>query len=231
MNTSMDPNPISHEDAVRKQMAENFALGQLTREDRERFEAHFFDCDECLENVRLASEFLHHTHRVLPREPEKGAMARLIADLRRPAALVATALFLVACGTGVHQQIQIADLKMPRDGLRVFLEEQTRSPGKEKTISVPPDTTLFLVAALTQKAEFKSYRAQILSEPDKHPKYTVPLHPGANDNSAAVAVPREALPEGSYSLIIQGQQSSGQWKTLEEDKKEAGGVFLIRAHT
>ena len=46
MDTSIDPNPMSHEEAVKNQVAEHFALGTLDPEDRARFEAHFFDCGE-----------------------------------------------------------------------------------------------------------------------------------------------------------------------------------------
>jgi putative zinc finger protein len=230
MNISMDPNPMSHEDAVRNQMAEHFALGELTREDRERFEAHFFDCGECYENVRLASEFLHHTHRVLSPEHEKGHVARFLADLWRPAPRVMASLFLGVVGISIHQQMQISNLRKPEQEQRVYLTELTRSPGKEKEVSVPRGQRLALEAGFVPKDDFKAYRSLILSEPDKRIEFTVPLHLAEDEVSATIVLPPEILHEGTYSMLIQGQQKDGQWKALEQLDKEAGGVFHIRTH-
>ncbi len=221
---------MSHEDAVRNQMAEHFALGELTREDRERFEAHFFDCGECFENVRLASEFLHHTHRVLPPEREKGPVARFFADLWRPPMRVMASLFLGTVGFSIHQQMQIRELQAPKQAWHALLTEQTRSPGNEEEISVPRGTRLALNVVLWQQDEFDAYRSLILSEPDKRVQYIVPLHPEDNDTLATIVLPPEILREGTYSMLIQGKLRDGQWKVLEEGKREAGGVFHIRAH-
>jgi hypothetical protein len=221
---------MNHEDAVRNQMAEHFALGELTREDRERFEAHFFDCSECFENVRLASEFLHHTHRVLSPEHEKGPVARFFAELWRPTTRVMASLFVGAVGLSIYQQVLIGDLQKPKQVWHAFLTEQTRSPGNEKEISVPRGIRLALETGFLQRDEFKAYRSLILTEPDKRIKYIVSLHLEEDDASATIVLPPEILHEGTFSVLIQGQRRDGQWKALEDGKKEAGGVFHIRMH-
>lgn len=230
MNINMDPNPMDHEEAVRNQVAEHFALGELTQEDRERFEAHFFDCSECFENARLASEFLHHTHKVLPPEAEKSVVARFFTELWRPTTRVMATLCLGLIGFGIQQQMRIAHLEQPTQVWRAYLTEQTRSPGGEKEISVPRGTRLVLEAGFLQRDEFKSYRSLILSEPDKQIKYVIPLHLKEDDVSATIVLPPEILHEGTYSLLIQGQHKDGQWKVVEEGNKEVGGVFHLRTH-
>jgi hypothetical protein len=230
MNTSMNPDSMSHEEAAKNQVAEQFALGELAPADRKRFEAHFFDCEECFENARMASEFLQHAKQVLDPQPEKSLLARFAADLWRPATCVMTSLFLSVGGLAVYQQVRIAQLQAPAQVWRAYLTEQTRSPGNEKEISVPPGVRLELEAGFLQRDEFKSYRFLILSEPDKRVKYTVPLHLQEDDASGVVILPPEVLPEGTYSVLIQGQQRNGEWKAVELGKKEAGGVFHIRAH-
>ncbi|HWZ44424.1 MAG TPA: hypothetical protein VNW97_13180 [Candidatus Saccharimonadales bacterium] len=158
-------------------------------------------------------------------------MARFLTDLWNPAPRFVTALLLIAFGTSVYQQRLIADLKKPRQEARVYLSELTRSKGNEKVISVPRHSRLALESGFLQRDEFKSYRALILTEPDKRTTYTVPLHLEEDEVSITIGLPPEALPEGIYSLAIQGQQSDGQWKTLEEGKKEAGGIFRISVNT
>lgn len=226
----MAPNPMSHEDAVRNQMAERFALGELARESRESFEAHFFDCNECFENVRRASEFLHHTHRVLSPEYEKGPVARFVAELWRPTTRVMASLFVGVVGLSIYQQVLIGDLQKPKQVWHAFLTEQTRSPGNEKKISVPRGIRLALETGLSQRDEFKAYRSLILTEPGRQIKYIVPLHLEEDDASATIVLPPEILHEGTFSVLIQGQRRDGQWKALEDGKKESGGVFQIRMH-
>src|SRR6476620_3495794 len=216
MKTNNNPNPISHKEAVKDQMADHFVLGTLDPEKQARFEAHFFDCNECFENVRIASEFLQHAHRILSPEPEKGSFAQFIADFRRPATRVMASLFLAVAGFGIHQQMRIAHIQIPAQEYRAYLTEQTRSPGSEKPISVPRNARLALEAGFLQRDEFKSYRSLILSEPDKRIKYIVPLHLEKDDVSATIVFPPEILPEGTYSILIQGQMSDGKWKALEE---------------
>jgi hypothetical protein len=227
---NIEPNSMTHEEAVRNQVAEHFALGELAQEDRERFEAHFFDCDECFESASVASEFLHHAHKVLPPEEEKNAVARFLTELWRPTTRVMATLCLGLVGFGIYQQTGISNLKRPTQVWHTDLMPQTRSPGNEKEISVPRGTRLVLEAGFLQRDEFKSYRSLILSEPDKQVKYVVPLHLEEGAVSAMIVLPPEILNEGTYSMLIQGQHKDGQWIAIQEDKQEAGGVFHIRAH-
>jgi tetratricopeptide (TPR) repeat protein len=48
---------------AREEVAENYLLGRLSDEDRDAFERHFFECDRCLDDLRL----LQAIQRELPR--------------------------------------------------------------------------------------------------------------------------------------------------------------------
>jgi hypothetical protein len=230
MNNNIDSNPTSHAEAMKGQMAEHFALGTLNPEDRARFEAHFFDCNDCFENVRIASEFLQHSRRVLSRDPEKGAFARFFADLRRSATVIMALLFLVTVGFGVQQHIEVTHLQAPVQGQVTYLYEKTRSPGKEEIINVTRGVGTSLKVGFPSQDEFKSYRALILSEPDKKVLYTVPLVVERDDSSAMIIFPPETLRDGTYSILIQGTLGDGSWKSLLDGKREAGGVFHYLGH-
>ena len=49
---------MNHDAAVRDKIAERYLLGELTGEERDSFEAHFFTCQDCAEDVRLTSRFV-----------------------------------------------------------------------------------------------------------------------------------------------------------------------------
>src|SRR5215472_3383639 len=105
----MSIDTMNHEQAVRGQAVERYVLGELTPEERDAFEGHYFDCSHCFEQVKLSAQFLHHAHEVLDPEPEKGWLAAMLGDLRRPVAAFATAALACAIGIGIFQQVQIAD--------------------------------------------------------------------------------------------------------------------------
>ena len=232
MNTNhtknYDPNPMSHEQATKNQVAERFALGELSHEDRERFEDHFFDCAQCFRDVQLASEFLHGAYKALSREREIRPTINLLTAFWRPAPAILAVLFLCATGTGFYQESKIRELKGPKQESRFYLGEQTRSAGSEKQITVPRGIRLALEAGFTPRPEFKSYRARIVSESDRRVRYTVPLQVSENDDSVTIVMPSELLEEGDYSLILEGKRNDDSWIVLKEYDQPAGGVFHLR---
>jgi hypothetical protein len=139
-------------------------------------------------------------------------------------------LFLATVGFGVQQHMQVIDLKAPAQERHFYLSEQTRSPGSEKAISAFRDVRLSLEVGFLPQEVFKSYRALILSEPDKKVLYTVPLIVESKDSSATIILSPEILRDGMYSILIQGSLGDGNWKPLVEGKREAGGVFHYRRH-
>ena len=213
--------PMSHEEAITKQMVERFALGELTGEDREKFEAHFFDCQECFDDVRLTSEFLHHARHVLSDEPEKGWLARMTADLWRPAPALVSALLLCVVGAAFYQNQKIDAMRTPRVESRYFLGGQTRSPQGEKPIAVHTDVPVSLIVEFTPSAEFKSYQAQILSDSGQV-KYSIPLNPQGGDVSVGIVLPAESLKEGKYNVVILGKPGAGDAKDI------GGGSFYLQ---
>ncbi len=217
----MSHDPMSHDEAARDQMVERFALGELRGSDRERFEAHFFDCKECFDEVQVTSEFLRHARSVLSREPEKSWFSRMAADLWRPAPALVSMLFLCAFGTTVYQTFRYAASIKPKVESRYFLGGQTRAPQGEKPIVVHNNIPVSLSVEFTPGSEFKSYRAQIMNDSGKV-KYSIPLNPQEGDDSVSVVLPPESLKEGKYNLVIFGNPGTGPPKDL------GGGSFYLQ---
>jgi anti-sigma factor RsiW len=202
----MNIETMSHEQAVSSQAAERYLLGELTQEDRQAFEGHYFDCSACFEQVKVGAQFMRHAREVLDPEPEKGWLARMLGDLRRPAPAFATAMLLLALGTGLYQHSVIADLKAPRIESRYVLAGDAR--GAARLLSVSRKAGLSLTVEFMRKPEFTSYQAQIVTESGKV-KVSVPVPAPVTDDSVTITLPADALDAGKYSLVVYGLTQDG----------------------
>lgn len=220
MSMSMSNDAMSHEQAVRSQAVERYVLAELTQEEREAFESHYFDCPACFEQVKLGTQFLRHAREVLDPEPEKGWLARALGDLRRPAPAFASAMLLLAVGVGGYQHVAIADLKAPRIESRYMLTGDQRG-GPAKKVRVSRNAGLSLNLEFTRKPEFTSYQAQIVTESGKV-KATIPIPASASDDLVTVTLPANALAAGRYAMVVYGLTQDG-------NKSEAGrGEFDLQ---
>ena len=66
---------MDHQLSIRTQTPERYVLGELSPQDREAFEAHFFECAECAREVRLAQEFADNAAAVFREEASTIAIA------------------------------------------------------------------------------------------------------------------------------------------------------------
>src|SRR5258708_30206891 len=57
---------MDHEEATSTSAAEKYALGEMTPEERDQYEEHFFECPECAEEVQAAAIFLENAQLVIP---------------------------------------------------------------------------------------------------------------------------------------------------------------------
>lgn len=203
----MNIDVMSHEQAVSYQAPERYLLAELTQDERQAFEAHYFDCPACFDQVRLGAQFLGHASAVLDPEPEKGWLARMLGDLSRPAPAFASAMLVFAIGTGVYQHATIADLKAPRVEFRYVLRGDQRG-GPAKQVRVARKAGLSLSVEFTPKPEFTAYEAQIVTESGRV-KYSVPVTLQGTQDSITIALPADALDAGKYSVVVQGQAKDG----------------------
>ena len=201
---TMNNDVMSHEQAVSKQAAERYLLAELSQEERDAFEGHYFDCQACFEQVQLGAEFLHHTRDVLDPEPEKGWLARTLGDLWRPAPAFVAAMMLLAVGVGVYQRSVIADLKVP--GVESSYPLTGDARGIAKSISVPRNARVSLSLEFVTRPEFASYQAQIVSEAGK---VEASLPVAAGQESVTISLLASTLEAGKYSMAVYGLGKDG----------------------
>ena len=152
---------------------------------------------------------------------ERSSLARMTADLWRPAPVLVSALLLCVVGAAFYQNQRIDTMRRPRVESRYFLGGQTRAPQGEKPIVVHRDAPVSLIVEFTPSAEFKSYQAQILSDSGQV-KYSIPLNPQSGDVSVGIVLPAESLKEGKYNVVILGKPGAGDAKDI------GGGSFYLQ---
>jgi hypothetical protein len=59
---------MEHEQSVQNLAVESYLLGQMTPEEREAFETHYFECAVCAEDLRSASQFIEHAREIFASE-------------------------------------------------------------------------------------------------------------------------------------------------------------------
>src|SRR5260370_9373991 len=106
----MNLETMSHDQAVSSHAPERYLLGELDPAERDAFEGHYFDCAACFDGVKKGSQFLSYSREVLDPQPEKGRLAALLGDLRRPAPAFVSSPLLLALGIATCHKTQIANL-------------------------------------------------------------------------------------------------------------------------
>jgi anti-sigma factor RsiW len=55
---------MDHNEALRLRAVEKYVLGELPPSLRDQFEEHFFECQECAQDVKAAAEFVDNARAV-----------------------------------------------------------------------------------------------------------------------------------------------------------------------
>ena len=216
----MSIDTMSHDQAVSSHAAERYILGELSSNEREAFESHYFDCSDCFEQIRQGGEFLARTREVLDPEPEKSWLAAALGDLRRPAPVFVSALLLCTLGIGAYQQSVIAGFRAPRVEANYFLPGDIRGE-IAKVITVSRKSGLSLSVDFTPSNDFTSYQAQIMAESGKV-RYSLPVVAKETGYSVTIGMPADALAPGKYKVMIQGLSANGT------ATKVGGGAFELK---
>jgi len=195
---------MNHDEAVSSHAVERYILGELSSNEREAFEGHYFDCSDCFEQIRLGGEFLARTREVLDPEPEKSWLAAALGDLRRPAPVFASALLFCAVGICAYQQSVIGGARRPRIEASYFLTD-ARSASNHVEVSRKARLSLRVPF---HKGEFASYQAQIVTEAGKV-RYTIPIPDQHAGDSITIGLRADELDAGRYSVVIQGLSKDG----------------------
>jgi hypothetical protein len=195
---------MSHDEAVKNDATERYVLEEMTDEERESFEEHYFDCAVCAEDVRaaialrdqMAAEVVKSEPAVVPFQPRRRSMP---AWLAAAASLVVGVLTMQFTFVG-PLQTTVAELRQPRvpamyrlDGFRGAGEQQLPSSRAANMLEVviPPDATPLYCRIVDARGAIR---------------YSLPVPAELAKDYIRVEIPPGTLQPGNYTLRVDGQQ-------------------------
>jgi len=212
--------PVQHKEAIEEHLAERYLLGEMSADDAERFERHYFECADCASAVEegqvlLANgrEAVRNTRRSAEiHEFRPSLWTSLQRWLSRPAGLVPVAACLLLAALAAYQNtVTIPGLRRVRDAARVVPAFQliAASRGEGATITVPRGASSFIVSVdVPPDGQFLVYECELNSSGRSMFRLTAPA-PAANQ-PLTILIPARELTSGMFDLVLSGVGADGQ---------------------
>ncbi len=210
---------MEHQDAIRLGAVEKYLLGELPTPQRDEFEAHFFDCQECAAELGMTANFLAiarkelkdgNLRRAAHRTPKRSWL-ELIA---RPAVL--TPAFGLLLAVVVYQNSfvlprlngQVAQLRQPGVVTMVSLIGSNSRGRAGPPVSASADQPVLLALDIPGTRPYPSY-ACVLIDASGTVVWRAPVSTAQAQDTVSISVPAGALRAGAYTLVVQGIESQG----------------------
>jgi Putative zinc-finger len=206
---------MDHETSVRLKAAERYFLGELTGEDRDGFEDHFFVCPECSEDLRALTVFSANAKAVC-RQASKPPAAPAGKLLSREALWMSLALnFCLLFGLGISLLKVQPDLKRELAEARApqFVQDVPvlgLSRGVETLREISP-TTRRIVFSFYPREQFQKISYELRSESGLVYQRRVLSAPPKEDSSEShFSLSTADLKPGVYEITFSGTKDGGE---------------------
>lgn len=215
---------MDHLEAKRLHAAEKYVLGELSADQRDAYEEHYFDCAECAEDVKATLTFVTTGREVFREEPAPVAPKELAPRFRwtswfRPMiAIPAMAVLLLAIGyysrtskpqIGVITAPGQTILSSPSFGLR----GGDRLENEKAVVQVHGNDSVQLHFDFvpSQVQNFSSYTGELRDSASRVLlQFDIPLD--RVNKEVNLIVPSGLLRPGDYTLTVFGRDSSSAAK-------------------
>ena len=223
---------MEHSEAVELMATERYLLGELTSEQREAFEAHFFDCYECALDVRAEAAFLKEAKTQLPQMARAEAPAAM-AERPRPAmpekkhrdwfgwvrpawAVPVFAALLVVIG---YQNLATipglrSAAESPRVGPWSTLHVGTRA-GSHTAVTADRNAGTVLLVDIPNDGAYASFAFELTNPEGKAFRTQTVKAPANGEGTVSLTIPGKGLQEGAWTLSISGITAQGMRTELE----------------
>jgi hypothetical protein len=205
---------MDHNQSTNFMAVEKYLLEEFTPEERDEFEEHFFDCEECSTDLQATAAFMAAARQEfkahpVPR-PEKGAKGKSFSASFWPTALVwsalAASLLLVAYQNLVvfpHFKTEVAELKAPEILPVISLVGGNSRGGQTPTATAAATRPFLLSLDIPTQDRFSSYTC-LLYSPSGTLTWRVEVSPQAARDTVSIRVPSTDKLPGEYTLAVQG---------------------------
>lgn len=217
---------MDHAEAIRLSATERYLMGELSPEQRDQFEEHFFGCVECAQDVRVGSVFVDQTKLVLAEHRELVALPKPSEthvsggwlSWFRPAFAMPVLAALIAV-IGYQNLVTYPQLRATLDRPQVvpWTAIHTRTRGSSTgSVSARQGGFFLLFVTIPPDASYKRYFAD-LYDPAGKLDFSLPLSAEAVDEAIPIQVPTANHEAGNYALALRGVDATGQSKELSRN--------------
>jgi Putative zinc-finger len=206
---------MDHETAVRMNATERYFLGELSGEDREGFEEHFFLCPECAEDVRALTVFAANAKAVFRGNaagpaPHAGMFPPGRA-LWLSAGLNVLLLFgvaYIAFKVAPETRRELAEARAPQFVQEVAVLGVARSAGTVREVS---SATRRIVFSFYLSERFDSIGYELKDQSGTvRAHQTLPAPPAEDSAESHISLSTAGLKAGAYEIGFYGFGASGQ---------------------
>jgi len=206
---------MDHTESIRLMAAEKYLLGELTLEQREEFEEHFFGCQECALDVRAGAALVEHSKVVLA-EPVAVSQVRTPVAAKpgpfawlRPAFVVPLLAVLLVV-VGYQNLVTYPQLKQLASSPQILpwasINVSTRGASATQ-ISTHPGEGFHLLVNIPPDSHFASYTFD-LSSPSGRLEWSRTVPATSSDEARSIYVPGPNQEQGIYTLAVRGNTAA-----------------------
>jgi len=218
---------MDHAEAIRLSATERYLLDELSPEQKDQFEEHFFSCVECAEDVRAASVFINQSKELLYENhdviaiPGRQANREAVSWYSRFRLAFAVPVFAALIAViGYQNLVTYPQLRAALDRPQVvpWTSIMTRTRGSNtEIVRGSRGGTFLLMVTIPPDSHFTSYVAD-LYDPAGNREWSLPVV--ATEDPIAIQVPTANHQAGKYAVALRGIDANGQSKELSRDPFE-----------
>ncbi len=212
---------MDHTESIRLMAAEKYLLGELTPEQREQFEEHFFDCQECALDLRAAAALVEHSKVVLA-EPVAASPVRMPVPAKprpfawlRPAFVVPVLAVLLVV-VGYQNFVTYPQLKQAASSPQILpwasINVSTRGTSVVQMLTHPGEG-FHLLVNIPPDSRYASYTFD-LSSPSGRLEWSRTTPATSSDEARSIYVPGANQEQGVYTLAVRGNTATNESSDL-----------------
>jgi len=208
---------MDHDQAIREKATERYLLDELGPAQREEFEEHLFDCQDCALDVRAAAAFVEQS-KVLLAEKPVAVPARVpvpaavkpgwFAWLRPAFAVPVLALLLAVIG---YQNFSNRRLEQAANTPQVLpyasINVSTRGGGTTE-VATDPAHSFLLLLSIPPDSRYVSYKLDLYSSQGQL-EWSRTIPAAAADDTRSLYVPGAGHEPGNRALAVHGITAAG----------------------
>jgi hypothetical protein len=212
---------MDHEDTRDRNLADLYLADELSAEEKAAFEEHFFDCQECLEELEIARSFRQGMKDGATIKATSGKWRVFLAFAAGVIVTLALAALLKRTPDFPEQQQLAAERQKnaelqkelalaaaPQTDIDIYPLNVARESGAVSQLRLPAARRMFVLMLDRQPdPSYRRYRAK-LSAGDRVIWTREGIEPGARA-TFAIALPSDLFAAGDYFLDFEGDSGSG----------------------